>query len=173
MINDFPTHIPNNFKYHTHHFLHGVIDFTVDALNLKTGKAIKILSYLKVAKAFGVDNYYVEDNDSSENSAVIISDGHVKTVHIESTKIGIVNVVKELSNVWRDILLKTICRGALNENSEPILCVSLPLVYKTLFGVELNQQQKLDLGIVIRDDIPEVRTRPKVLTIHSETKTPI
>jgi hypothetical protein len=57
MINDFPAHIPNNFKFLTHHFLPGVIDFTVDALNLKTGKAIKILSYLKVAKAFGVDNY--------------------------------------------------------------------------------------------------------------------
>jgi hypothetical protein len=113
------------------------------------------------------------NNNNSENSAVIISDGHIKTVHVESIKNGIVNVTKELSNVWRDILLKTICRGALNENSEPILCVSLPLVYKALFGVELNQQQKLDLGIVIRDAIPAVKTRPKVLTIHSETKTPI
>jgi hypothetical protein len=167
---------PVNFGTHTRYFplCRGEIDFFVDALDIKTGKAIKVVSDIKVAEAFGIINMKPINYNSLEANAVMVGTmGKVIGVPIGSYKSRIKKILGELIEPNREHFVKNFCRGALEDNSEPIRCVNLPAVYKALFKVQLNQQQRMDLGIVIRNAIPEVKNRPKVLTIHSETKEPI
>lgn len=166
---------PVNFGTHTRYFPRGDIDFTVDGLDIKTGKAIKVVSDTRVAEAFGIKNMKPINYNFLEANAVMVDTmGKVLRVPIGSYKSRIFRILGELNDVdHREHFKNNYCRGALDEKSEPIRCVNIPAVYKALFGVDLNQQQRMDLGLVIRDAIPAVKTRPKVLTVHSETKQPI
>lgn len=161
---------PYNFGTHTRYFPCGVCDYTIDALHGETGKVIKVVSPEKIAEKFGVKNFRLDNVSERVPHAVTVKNGIILRLHLETLQCGINRVVCGLKQYNRLQLENTVTRGALDTNCKTIQVVSIPIVYKILFGVELNQEQKLDLGIVVRNAIPEVKTRSKVMTLNPETK---
>jgi hypothetical protein len=159
-----------NFGTHTRYFPRGESDFTIDALHGETGQVIKVVSPDKICEKFGLKNYQLDNAPERVPHAVTVKNGIIRRLHLETLQYGINRVVCGLKNLYPDALEKVVTRGALDANCKTIQVVSLPTVYKILFGVELNQEQKLDLGIVVRNAIPEVKNRPKVLTLNTDTK---
>jgi len=169
------TSTPYNFGTHTRYFPRGECDYTMNALHSDTGDVIKIVSPQKLAERFGIKNYtFIYPNQPIGHYALSVNKGVTMTFPLESFRDSVIRVVYDFTvKPYKLLLENCVTRGALNKNSKTVQAVSLPIVYKCLFGVELNHQQKLDLGLVIRNAIPEVKRREKVLTIHSETNEPI
>lgn len=169
------TSTPYNFGTHTRFFPRGECDYTMNALHSDTGDVIKIISPKKIAERFGVINY--KNNYPVQivgHYALSVNKGVTTTFPLLSFRDSVISVVYELTlKPYKTQLENCVTCGALDKNSKTVQAVSLPIVYKCLFGVELNLQQKLNLGLVIRNAIPEVKRREKVLTLHSETNEPI
>jgi hypothetical protein len=146
-------------------------DFHIDGLHSETGEVIKVISSQKVANAFGVPIPYEPLGFVGENvqHAIVIHDRKPHRLPIETDIDAILRIVRHLMNYCPFQVQKAVTRGALTPQCETVQCVSIPMVYKILYRVELTHQQKLDLGILVRDAIPEVRNRPKVFTIASES----
>lgn len=169
------TTTPYNFETHTRYFPRGECDYTMNALHSVTGDVIKIVSPQKLAERFGIKDYKFKCQFGIlGHYALSVNKGVTMTFPLESFRDSVIRVVYDFTvKSYKLQLENCVTRGALDKNCKTVQAVSLPIVYKCLFGVELNQAQKLDLGLVIRNAIPEVKRREKVLTLHSETNEPI
>jgi hypothetical protein len=168
------TATPYNFGSHTRYFPHGKCDYTINALHSESGDIIKVVSPEKIAERFGIKNYkYYSQVEPYKPYALSIRNNVALSYQLESFSDSIIRIIRDLILNYRPQLENTITRGALDINSKAIQVISLPIIYKILFQAELDQAEKLDIGLIIRNAIPEVKNRPKVLTLHSDTKQPI